>query len=219
MTDGTGAGAGGGGAGGGGDSARRDIRDTRSTHEGADARARTVAAAPGLSSVTARVESSAPSHRPARDEEAVRRYVEQIAMQFADWGFPRMAGRVLFALMTVDEPGLTAVELGRRLDASAAAISGAVRFLGQLRIVVREPVPGSRRDLYRLADNAWYMAAVTELGLYQSIIDASGTVLDALGEDGSPAHARVAEMRDFFAFMQEEMAGLLAKWQSVRPTY
>ena len=96
----------------------------------------------------------------ARDEEAVRRFVEQIAMQFADWGFPRMAGRVLFALMTADEPGLSAAELGARLDASAAAISGAVRYLGQLRLVVRDPVPGSRRDLYRLANNAWYAAAI-----------------------------------------------------------
>jgi DNA-binding transcriptional regulator GbsR (MarR family) len=153
-----------------------------------------------------------------RDEEAVRRYVEQSAMQFADWGFPRMAGRVLFILMTADESGLTAVELCRRLDASAAAISGAVRYLGQLRLVVREPVPGSRRDLHRLADDAWYTAAMTELGLYQSLIDNSETVLDSLGGAGSPARIRVAEMRDFFSFFQQEMSGLLAKWQSVRST-
>lgn len=153
---------------------------------------------------------------PARDEEAVRRFVEQIAMQFADWGFPRMAGRVLFALMTADEPGLSAAELGARLDASAAAISGAVRYLGQLRLVVREPVPGSRRDLYRLADDAWYTAAMTELSLYQSVIAASETLLTALGEAESPSRARVAEMRDFFTFLMSEMGGLLAKWESVR---
>ena len=153
---------------------------------------------------------------PARDEEAVRRFVEQIAMQFADWGFPRMAGRVLFALMTADEAGLSAAELGTRLDASAAAISGAVRYLGQLRLVVREPVPGSRRDLYRLADNAWYTAAMTELSLYQSVIASSETLLTALGETDSPSRARVAEMRDFFTFLMGEMGGLLAKWESVR---
>lgn len=152
----------------------------------------------------------------ARDEEAVRRFVEQTAMQFADWGFPRMAGRVLFALMAADEPGLSAAELGARLDASAAAISGAVRYLGQLRLVVREPVPGSRRDLYRLADNAWYTAAMTELNLYQSIIAASEKVLEALGDGESPSRARIAEMRDFFTFFQHEMGGMLAKWESAR---
>lgn len=151
-----------------------------------------------------------------RDEDAVRRFVEQIAMQFADWGFPRMAGRVLFVLMTADEPGLSAAELGDRLDASAAAISGAVRYLGQLRLVVREPVPGSRRDLYRLADNAWYTAATTELSLYQTIISASDTVLAALGDTDSPSRTRIAEMRDFFTFFQGEMSTMLAKWESVR---
>jgi DNA-binding transcriptional regulator GbsR (MarR family) len=161
---------------------------------------------------------SAPASPAGRDEDAVRRFVEQTAMQFADWGFPRMAGRVLFALMTADEPGLSAAELGTRLDASAAAISGAVRYLGQLRLVVREAVPGSRRDLYRLADDAWYTAAMTELSLYQSIISASEDVLAALGGAESPSRARVAEMRDFFAFFQQEMGGLLAKWESVRPT-
>jgi DNA-binding transcriptional regulator GbsR (MarR family) len=153
---------------------------------------------------------------PVRDEEAVRRFVEQIAMQFAEWGFPRMAARVLFALMTADEPGLTAGELGERLDASAAAISGAVRYLGQLRLVVREPVPGSRRDLYRLADNAWYVSASAEMGLYKSLIATSESVLDALGGPRSPARARVAEMRDFLLFLQDEMAGLLEKWNATR---
>ena len=62
-----------------------------------------------------------------RDEEAVRGFVERLALLFADWGFPRMAARVLFALMTAEAPGLTATELAQRLDASAAAISGAVR--------------------------------------------------------------------------------------------
>jgi len=165
-------------------------------------------------------EGSRPSgnHKPPapRNEEAVRRFVEQIAMQFADWGFPRMAGRVLFVLMTADEPGLSAADLGDRLDASAAAISGAVRYLGQLRLVVREPVPGSRRDVYRLADNAWYTAAMTELSLYQAIISASESVLAALGDTESPSRARIAEMRDFFTFFQSEMSGLLAKWESVR---
>lgn len=153
---------------------------------------------------------------PARDEEAVRRFVEQIAMQFAEWGFPRMGARVLFALMTADEPGLNAGELGERLDASAAAISGAVRYLGQLRLVVREPVPGSRRDLYRLADNAWYVSASAEMGLYKSLIVSSESVLDSLGGPQSPARARVAEMRDFLRFLEDEMAGLLERWNAMR---
>jgi DNA-binding transcriptional regulator GbsR (MarR family) len=41
---------------------------------------------------------------PTRDEEAMRTFVEQMARMLADWGFPRMAGRVLFVMMGADEP-------------------------------------------------------------------------------------------------------------------
>ena len=147
-----------------------------------------------------------------RDEDAVRRLVERLALVFADWGFPRMAGRVLFALMTADEPSLTATELATRLEVSPAAISGAVRYLIQLDLVQREAVPGSRRDRYRLPDEAWYAAAATKGTFYGVIISAVDDVLGALGGPDTPAYARVAEMRDFFDFLRGEMPGLLERW-------
>lgn len=151
-----------------------------------------------------------------RDEEAVRRLVERLALVFADWGFPRMAARVLFALMTADEPGLTATELATRLDASPAAISGAVRYLSQLEVVQREAVPGSRRDRYRLPDDTWYATAMTKARFYDVIIAAVDEALDGLGGPDTPAGARITEMRDFFDFARGEMPGLLARWQAAR---
>ncbi len=156
------------------------------------------------------------SFHGARDEEAVRRLVERLALIFADWGFPRMAGRVLFALMAADEPGLTATELATRLDASAAAISGAVRYLTQLELVWREAVPGSRRDRYRLPDDTWYATAATKARFYDTIISAVDDAVDGLGGPGTPAGSRVVEMRDFFDFLRGEMPGLLERWQATR---
>lgn len=151
-----------------------------------------------------------------RDEDGVRRFVEQIAMLFADWGFPRMAGRVLLTLMVAEERGLTATELGDRLDASPAAISGAVRYLAQLGLAVREPVPGSRSDLHRLPDDAWYMTTATTTGLYAQIIAAAADAVEPLGGPDTTAGARVAEMRDFFTFAQVEMADLMERWKRSR---
>lgn len=151
-----------------------------------------------------------------RDEEAVRGFVERLALLFADWGFPRMAARVLFALMTAEGPGLTANELAERLDASAAAISGAVRYLGQLGFVVREPVPGSRRDLYRLRDHTWYAGTATALQIYDVIISAADDVLGAVGGPESTVGERVTDMRDFFAFLRARIPGLLDEWQADR---
>lgn len=151
-----------------------------------------------------------------RDEEGVRRFVEQIAMLFADWGFPRMAGRVLLTLMTAEERGLTATELGDRLDASPAAISGAVRYLAQIGLAVREPVPGSRSDVHRLPDDAWYTSTTTTTGLYGQIINAAAEAVGPLGGPETVAGARVAEMRDFFTFFQQEMAGVLERWHELQ---
>jgi hypothetical protein len=151
-----------------------------------------------------------------RDEEAVRRLVERLALVFSDWGFPRMAGRVLFALMTADEPSLTATDLAERLDVSPAAISGAVRYLIQIDLVRREGVPGSRRDRYRLPDEAWYAAAATKGTFYGVIISTIDDVLEALGDPDTPARVRVTEMRDFFDFVRGEMPSLLDRWQATR---
>ena len=156
------------------------------------------------------------SAQTPRDEDGVRRFVEQLAMLFADWGFPRMAARVLLALMTAEEHGQTATTLGERLDASAAAISGAVRYLVQLGLAVKEPVPGSRSDLYRLSDNAWYATSMTTHVLYAQIISAADDAVAPLGGPGTEAGARVAEMRDFFTFLQAEMAGVLARWDELQ---
>jgi DNA-binding transcriptional ArsR family regulator len=151
----------------------------------------------------------------ARDEERVRSFVEQMAMFLADWGFPRMAARVLMALMSADEERLTASELAERLDVSPAAISGAVRYLQQVHLIERIPVPGSRSDAYGVPRNAWYTAAIVKGGIYRRLADLSDEGLDALGKGGAGAE-RIAEMRDFFLFLDDEVGLLLDRWVAER---
>jgi DNA-binding transcriptional regulator GbsR (MarR family) len=150
-----------------------------------------------------------------RSELEVRAFVEQMAMFLADWGFPRMAARVLMVLMSADEERLTAGELAERLEVSAAAISGAVRYLQQLRLVVRTPVPGSRSDAYEVPRNAWYTASIVKGGLYKRLADLSEEGVKALGEDGA-GRERIAEMRDFFLFLDNEVGLLLDRWVAER---
>jgi DNA-binding transcriptional regulator GbsR (MarR family) len=161
--------------------------------------------------------SAGPDPRPlARDDVRVRSFVENLALLFADWGFPRMPGRVLFALMTADEPGLTASELGERIEASPAAISGAVRYLNQVGLTTREAVPGSRRDVYRLRDDAWYQAAFAKVSFYGVIDTAATDAITALGGEHTVSGARVAEMRDFFDFMRDEAEDMMKRWHDRR---
>ena len=150
-----------------------------------------------------------------RNEEQVRSFVEQMAMFLADWGFPRMAARVLMVLMAADEERLTAGELAERLAVSPAAISGAVRYLQQLQLISRTPVPGSRSDAYEVPGNPWYAASIVKGGLYRRLADLSDQGVKALGDGGTGAE-RIAEMRDFFLFLDHEVGQLLERWVAVR---
>jgi predicted transcriptional regulator len=147
-----------------------------------------------------------------RDDEALRHIVEQLGRILADWGLPRMAARVLFVLMTADEPSLTAGDLAERLQVSPAAISGAVRYLTQIRMVARDPVAGSRRDRYRLVDDSWYEVTLEKMTLITTLADIAREGVVAAGGERTPAGARLAGMRDFYDFVQKELPALLDRW-------
>ena len=158
-----------------------------------------------------------PEEQGVRDEVAVREFVEHTAMTLAAWGFPRMPGRVLVVMMSADEDSLTAADLSARLGVSPAAISGAVRYLIQFGLLERAPAPGSRRDRYRMPGDAWYEASVTKGGVLKSLAEIADDGVGALGGTTTPAGARVAEMRDFFRFVQGELDGLLTRWREAKP--
>jgi DNA-binding transcriptional regulator GbsR (MarR family) len=151
-----------------------------------------------------------------RDQEQVRAFVEQLALTLTDYGFPRMPSRVLVTLMAADEAALTAAELGERLEVSAAAISGAVRYLIHVGLLQRVPTPGSRRDRYRLPADPWYESASLQDAFMGQVVSVSDDGVKALGAD-TEAGRRMERMRDFFAFIQGELGDLLARWRTENP--
>jgi predicted transcriptional regulator len=150
-----------------------------------------------------------------RDQHAVLRFIERFATSLVEAGMSRMPARVFAALLATDSGRLTAAELAELLQASPAAMSGAVRYLVQLDLVSREREPGSRRDYYRLHDDVWY-DSITRRD--QILTRWEGSVregLDALGPD-TPAGVRLAETLAFFEFVQKEMPAMLSRWREHR---
>lgn len=153
----------------------------------------------------------------SRDEEALQAYAERAAGLLSDAGFPRMPARVLMALMTAEGDGMTAAELGDRLDVSAGAISGAVQYLRSVAMIHRVAQQGSRRALYQLPDDAWYTAGVHNNPLYDAMIALSRSALEAAGRPDDPAALRIAEWADFMAFLKRRMPEVLGEWKASRP--
>ncbi|PSK88973.1 MarR family protein [Murinocardiopsis flavida] len=149
------------------------------------------------------------------DEGAIADFRERFAQVMVESGMPRMAARVYSALLVTDSGKLSAAELARRLGVGAPAISGAVKYLVQVRLVERGREPGTRHDFCRVHEHTWsrYISQSDPvLVRVQASADEGATIL---GLD-SPAGQRLDETRRFFAFMREEIKESMAKWQRLQ---
>ena len=151
----------------------------------------------------------------AKDEAALAEVMEHSAAVLAAAGFPKMPARVMMALTVTESPGLTAAELAERLNVSAAAISGAVRYLQTLGIIRRLSQTGSRRDRYELPSD-WYALMVRNSPIYGTLADQADLGLAAVADPASPATERLRDMAGFYRFLQRRLPTLIAEWEQVR---
>jgi DNA-binding MarR family transcriptional regulator len=136
---------------------------------------------------------------------------EELALVLTNHGLQRMTARVLAALLFTDEPTTTMGELADRLHASSGAISGAVKTLTSVGLVERVPAPASRRDHYRLRDDAWALLYTNQNAVISAMQAAAEAGIAAAGHD-SLAGRRLTQMRDFYAFLLAEIPALLDRW-------
>lgn len=137
---------------------------------------------------------------------------EQLALVLTSHGMQRMTARVLAALLFAERPTTTAGELAERLQASSGAISAAIKTLTSVALVERVPAPASRRDHYRLRDDAWATLYTNQ----NEVIDAIRVTAEAGIDTTAPnslARRRLTEMRDFYVFLLDEIPLLLQRWR------
>ncbi|MFT4135615.1 GbsR/MarR family transcriptional regulator [Microbacterium sp.] len=140
---------------------------------------------------------------------------EQAAAVMAAAGMPRMAARVMMALVAAPDGGYTAAQLGERLGVSAAAVSGAVRYLQQLHFIQRRSRPGDRRDRYELVHDTFYASVATNVPVYERMADYIDLIAVEHADDPR-AHDRARELAGFFRFMAARMPQLIGEWQATR---
>lgn len=136
---------------------------------------------------------------------------EQLALVLTSHGLQRMTARVLATLLFTDETTLTMGDLTEKLQASAGSVSGALKMLSSVGLAEQVPVPGSRRDHYRLRDNAWAVLFTNQNVTISAMQQAAEAGIAATARSG-PAHQRLVQMRDFYAFLLAEIPALLDRW-------
>jgi DNA-binding transcriptional regulator GbsR (MarR family) len=148
--------------------------------------------------------------RPANKEV---RFPQELAELFDAGGWPRLAGRVLGELLLADPPYLSTADLCERLAASKGHLSTTMKLLTAYGLVDRFGVPGSRRDHYRLAPDAFVRAIQHSIGPMHRLADLAERALPGLPAD-SVAAQQIARLRDLYRFLADRFPQLIAEFDS-----
>ncbi len=141
--------------------------------------------------------------------------VERLGGALADLGMQVQPARVFAALLATEDGRLTSAQLADVLDISPAAISGAVRYLAQVRMIRRERTGGSRRDVYVVQDDAWHDVLVQKDNLYGPLVAALAAAHVRVGPQ-TRAGERMQLSVEFLEFVQREMRAMAGRWEQYK---
>jgi predicted transcriptional regulator len=143
-----------------------------------------------------------------------REAAERLALALVAVGMQRMAARALAAFLFSDEESLTAGDLAGELGVSAGSVSGAIRMLTQLGLIERSFVAGSRREHFRMRENAWTTVYSRQHSMVDDVLSAAEMGVDAVGP--GLARDRLVYMRDFYTFLLNEVPALVERFEQQR---
>ncbi|MEV6826991.1 helix-turn-helix domain-containing protein [Amycolatopsis sp. NPDC051102] len=101
------------------------------------------------------------------------------------------------------------LELADRLHASTGGVSGAVRYLVQVRLIRTERDPGTRRHAY-VVDGSWYESTVSANPFLDRGEADIREGIAILGD--SPAADRLNETLELIRFLREETSAMMRRW-------
>jgi DNA-binding transcriptional regulator GbsR (MarR family) len=152
--------------------------------------------------------TSTPEGRPSE----VEQFVERFALLLDEAGVPRMPARVFGAVLVTEDGKLTAGQIADTLRVSPAAVSGAVRYLAQVGLIVKRRDPGERRDHYEVTDDLWYEAYANRDKQMEQWAQLMAEGVAAVGPE-TKAGWRLETSRKFFEFLREQLPELMRKWR------
>lgn len=138
-------------------------------------------------------------------------FIEDIGLYFEQMGLPRMAGRILGALLISDPPSQSITDLGERLHASKSSISIMARLLMERGLIERVASPMPRRDYYRFKAGGWNLYMRQWLGLMSGLHQITERGLAIMSDKPAPLKERLLEAHDLFSNIEQEFPTILQK--------
>ncbi len=145
--------------------------------------------------------------------DAVARFVERLGTTLTALGMQRVPARVFAALMADQDGRMTSAELSAALRLSASSVSGAVRYLTEMRMIHREREPGSRRDVYVVAQDQWHDTLLNVEQIYGRLKAAFAEGIGVVGGPQTDSGQLIDTSVRFLDFITVEMADLARRWE------
>jgi DNA-binding transcriptional regulator GbsR (MarR family) len=99
------------------------------------------------------------------------------------------------------------------LKVSKSSVSTATRTLMQVGLIERISLPGIRQDYYRITDGIWKNAIQQQADQATGLRKLAEQGLKLTVDQSSEQQKQLREMRDLYAFIEEEVPILLARWE------
>ena len=145
-----------------------------------------------------------------------KHFIEDIGLFFEQMGMPRMAGRILGALLISDPPQQSINELADKLQASKSSISIMSRLLVENGLIEKAPSTVPRRDYYRFKSGGWLIYMRQWLGLMSALHEIAERGLNLMQEKPPELQERLQEAHDLFSFIEQEFPALLKALEKKR---
>ena len=138
-------------------------------------------------------------------------FIEDIGLYFEQMGLPRMAGRILGALLISDPPSQSISDLSERLQASKSSISIMARLLVERGLIERVASPVPRRDYYRFKPGGWIIYMRQWLGLVSGLHQITERGMLLMANKPDPLKKRLQDAHDLFSNIEQEFPPILEK--------
>jgi DNA-binding transcriptional regulator GbsR (MarR family) len=153
---------------------------------------------------------SAPS--PYGRPETVHAVERQLAATLTGTGLPAMSARVLAALLTTDDAGMTATELGQHLQVSSSSVSKSVGHLEREGVIRRERSAQRRAERYVAGPDAWFQAFLASAQRNHQLADTARRGADLLGR-ATPVGARLHALSRFHQQLTNDIIDRARHWR------
>jgi len=143
-----------------------------------------------------------------------KHFIEDIGLFFEQMGLPRMAGRILGALLISDPPAQSITEISQTLQASKSSVSIMGRLLAEYGLIERVASPMPRRDYYRFKPGGWILYMRQWLELMAALHELTERGLALMEGQRAELQERLLEAHDLFSLIEARFPALLEELES-----